>query len=314
MGIIRWLAGASLLLASACALAELTLFEHDNFGGARLDLHEPAYDLSSSGMNDRASSVVVRGGAWQLCEHANFGGRCVTLAQGEYRSLAQMGMNDVISSARPVGGPPTRPPVGGGGRGGRLVLFDGYDFGGNSHAFDQGVANLDRAGFNDRAVSAIVQEGVWEVCEHADFQGDCVRLGPGRHPDLGKVTGRASSVRQVADAGPAAYPPPVAPGPPPGAVRVVLYSGPNFSGREVVIDRNRVRNLEEVGFNDRARSLRVERGYWMFCSDADFEGDCRTFGPGDYPNLPYGLSGRISSGRRISEDYPYNQQPSWGPR
>jgi hypothetical protein len=71
-------------------------------------------------------------------------------------------------------------------------------------------------------------------------------------------------------------------------------------------------NLDGTGFNDRASSLRIERGYWVFCSDASFRGECRTFGPGDYPDLPSGLSGRISSGRRISDDYPYNRNPNWG--
>ena len=49
----------------------------------------------------------------------------------------------------------------------------------------------------------------------------------------------------------------------------------------------------------------------MFCSDSGFQGTCRTFGPGDYPTLPPGLNNSISSGRRISEDYPYNANPSW---
>ena len=49
----------------------------------------------------------------------------------------------------------------------------------------------------------------------------------------------------------------------------------------------------------------------MFCSDANFQGECRTFGPGDYPTLPYELNNRISSGRRITADYPYRQNPSW---
>ena len=48
----------------------------------------------------------------------------------------------------------------------------------------------------------------------------------------------------------------------------------------------------------------------MFCSDANFEGECRTFGPGDYPQLGW-LSNRISLGRRISNDYPYNAPPQW---
>jgi hypothetical protein len=56
--------------------------------------------------------------------------------------------------------------------------------------------------------------------------------------------------------------------------------------------------------------MRVERGYWMFCTDANFLGECRTFGPGDYPTLQW-FTNRISSGRRISNDYPYNALPQW---
>ena len=57
--------------------------------------------------------------------------------------------------------------------------------------------------------------------------------------------------------------------------------------------------------------MRVERGYWMFCTDANFEGECRTFGPGDYPSLPGGMGNRISSGRKVNDEYPYNQPPRW---
>ena len=45
-------------------------------------------------------------------------------------------------------------------------------------------------------------------------------------------------------------------------------------------------NLNTTGFNDRASSLRVQSGYWIFCSDSEFRGECRTFGPGDYASLP----------------------------
>lgn len=46
-------------------------------------------------------------------------------------------------------------------------------------------------------------------------------------------------------------------------------------------------------------------------SDAQFPGERRTFGPGDYPQLPAGLNDRISSGRRISDEYPYDREPNW---
>jgi len=71
-----------------------------------------------------------------------------------------------------------------------------------------------------------------------------------------------------------------------------------------------MRNLDPTGFNDRASSLRVESGYWIFCSDSEFRGDCRTFGPGDYASLP-GMNNVISSGRQISNEYPYGEKPNW---
>jgi hypothetical protein len=45
-------------------------------------------------------------------------------------------------------------------------------------------------------------------------------------------------------------------------------------------------------------------------ADADFRGECRTFGRGDYATLP-GMNNVISSGRRISNDYPYEGKPDW---
>jgi hypothetical protein len=70
-------------------------------------------------------------------------------------------------------------------------------------------------------------------------------------------------------------------------------------------------NLDHSGFNDRARSLRVESGYWIFCSDANFRGDCQTYGPGDYPQLPSGQKQSISSGRQVPGKYPYRNSAEW---
>jgi len=69
-------------------------------------------------------------------------------------------------------------------------------------------------------------------------------------------------------------------------------------------------SLYSVAYRYTASSLRVESGYWIFCSDSEFRGECRTFGPGDYASLP-GLNNAISSGRRISSSYPYGERPDW---
>ena len=202
----------ALCALSGAASAQLTLFEHDNYGGARYDVRGAVDNLANSGFNDKASSVRIRAGTWQICDDAYFRGRCVTLQPGDYPSLGQFGMNDKVSSARELGGygPPPQ------------------------------------------------QGGNWG-----------------------------------------------------GGARAILYSAPNFEGRNFVIDSNVVRDLANTGFNDRASSMRIEQGYWMFCSDANFEGRCMTFGPGEYPNLPGQLANRISSGRRVSSQYPYRQNPDW---
>lgn len=311
MPIPRLVLAAALLVIATVASAQITIYEHENYGGRSAQLYGPTPDFGGTGLNDRASSMVIGSGTWQFCEHAHFGGRCIVLSRGNYAALSAVGMNDRLSSARPMGGgspPPAAGPGGGGGRGAQIVLYESPDFRGRSIALDRGASNLDALGMNDRARSAIVYGGTWELCEHGDFRGDCQAFGPGRHPNLGGLSGRASSARLTRHGSPGGggYPPAWG-----GRVRAILYEGQNFSGRQYVITQDRLDNLGSGNFNDRASSLRIEQGYWVFCSDASFRGTCRTFGPGDYPNLPYDLSHRISSGRRISDHYPYSQPPNW---
>jgi Beta/Gamma crystallin len=196
---------------------------------------------------------------------------------------------------------------------GEITLFEREGFQGRRLTIRGTMSNLDRTDFNDRAESIIVRDGVWEVCSDARFSGQCTRLQPGEYPHLrGSLDRSISSAREV---GQAAYAPPAPAygggGGGGGQPRAILYSGQGLSGRTFEIDRNVVRNLDGTGFNDRASSLSVLGGYWMFCSDANFEGSCRTFGPGDYPNLPSDLDHRISSGRRIADRYPYEGRPTW---
>ena len=197
-----------------------------------------------------------------------------------------------------------------------LTLFGKPNFSGRQWRANDSIVNLANSGFNDRASSVIVRDGVWQLCDDAYFRGRCVTLQPGRYPSLSEIglNNRISSAREMSNWGP-----PPGPGHDGrgdgqwgGGVRAILYSNSDFRGDRYVIEDNVMPDLANTGFNDRAQSLRVERGYWIFCSDASFRGTCRTFGPGSYPNLPRGLDNRISSGRRIARDYPYNAQPSWG--
>ena len=97
------IAVATLGCAATVGAQEIVLYENDNFNGQRYSANHSINDLGSVGFNDRASSVTIRGGSWQLCSDAYFRGQCVTLGQGEYPSLGAMGLNDRVSSLREIG-------------------------------------------------------------------------------------------------------------------------------------------------------------------------------------------------------------------
>ena len=84
---ITMLAVSLALIATTTVASELTLFEHDNFNGRRFTVRDVVNNLGDAGFNDRASSVVVGRGTWQLCDDAYFRGNCVTLQPGQYPSL-----------------------------------------------------------------------------------------------------------------------------------------------------------------------------------------------------------------------------------
>ncbi|HQU48948.1 MAG TPA: beta/gamma crystallin-related protein [Casimicrobiaceae bacterium] len=303
------LAAATLALIAGPAIAqEILLFEGYEFGGRRFGANYSVSNLDGVDFNDRASSVVIRSGSWQLCTDANYRGRCVTHGTGEYR-LASMGLSNQVSSLRPVGeGGPGGGGWGGGGSGGSVTLFEDFGFGGRAFGVDGPTENLGRTGFNDRARSMIVRGGAWEVCADDGYR-NCRTFRPGEVANLGALAGQVSSLRPVGGGG----------GwgggrPPPDwndRGQVTFYEQPGFGGRSFAMNDEEIDNFAHTGFNDRAASLRIERGTWLFCSDADFRGTCRTFGPGSYPSLPGGLDRQISSARRIGGDYPYRNEPNW---
>jgi uncharacterized protein YcfJ len=191
----RALALAAVVVAGH-ASAAITLFGHDYFHGARVTLTQAAPDFREFNFNDRASSVIVEGEPWEVCQDVDFHNRCAVLRPGSYADLAAVGLGDRLSSARPMHRePPPAPPP----QSGDIVFFENVGFQGRDLATSSELDNLRRYGFNDRASSVIVFEGHWEVCEDADFDGRCMILRPGRYPDLRAMgmNDRLSSVRRV---------------------------------------------------------------------------------------------------------------------
>ena len=86
--------------ANAPRPSEIVFYERGNFEGRSLTVVDPLEDFRRSGFNDNASSAMVIGQPWQLCDDFGFNGRCVVLRPGRYASLAAMGMDNRISSVR----------------------------------------------------------------------------------------------------------------------------------------------------------------------------------------------------------------------
>jgi uncharacterized protein YcfJ len=82
------------------AVAEVTFYEREDFKGRSFNTEQQIENFKNVGFNDRASSVVVDRDWWQVCEDAQFGGRCVFLRPGRYGSLGDMGLNNSVSSVR----------------------------------------------------------------------------------------------------------------------------------------------------------------------------------------------------------------------
>lgn len=330
----RGLVAAALAFFSAGALAgEITLYENRDFRGDAVTLQSPVMDLERNGF-ETASSAVVRSGLWEACTNANFTGRCIQLQPGEYRNMNAL-LNDDIASAREltvssgvtdapivVGAAPssvvmpaapsavvvspvpsavvaptvpapvvaTRDP--------RIVLFADRGFGGASLELTKTMGGLERSEMYSGADAAVVYGGVWRLCSRQYFRGECADFAPGQYRDLGALTGHVASAELVAltTSAPVVTAPAV-------TGQVLLYDLPNFGGQSVAIDGGAVRDLQLVGFDSRAASMRIVSGTWVVCTDSDFRGQCRTMGPGEYARLPRDVDHRIASIRRLTDEY-----------
>jgi hypothetical protein len=173
----------------------LVLFDQQGLRGQRLAFDGNVRNMKRHEFNDRASSLLVREGTWQVCNAADFSGYCETLRPGAYTRLDQR-LSDRVSSVRRLDG-----HYGENGRRGReqaaVELFMQPGFAGTSFAASRDVESLGDTPFNDRVVSMFVNQGQWELCTDAGYRGQCIVVGPGRYEHLGELSQRLSSMRRV---------------------------------------------------------------------------------------------------------------------
>jgi beta/gamma crystallin len=201
------------LVIGAQAFAQVNLYEHDYFRGAVVVVKRPAGNLERYNFNNRASSAIISGEAWELCDQPGFSGRCVVLQPGTYESLEEM--NDSVTSMRPLGarsgpvaGGPAADPQGPRGpefaapsHSPGLTLYEYPNFSGASLFVERPRRRFERADFDSIASSAIVSGAAWEVCDGEEYSGRCVILKPGRFASLDR-TGMNNRISSARPAGP----------------------------------------------------------------------------------------------------------------
>jgi len=305
------MAAAALCAAQALAQpimrGEAVIYERADFRGRHVTVRADMANFEFAGLVDRAASIFVVNGTWELCSDAYFRGSCRIYEPGQYKNLGNQAQR--VASARLVTPPPQGWTSGNPmqpaperwldvGKG-DVSLFDARNFVGFLATLNEPVRDFDRIGINDRVASIIVNRGTWEFCTDAQFRGSCRLYGPGEYRQLPSGQDDAySSARPVAGT-PARVENPVGRAPSSerwgaGRARVILFESQDFQGRSLWLDAT-TPNLELVGFNDRTQSLIVEGGTWRMCSDAAGAGNCQEFGPGRYPILPRDLQSRLSS-------------------
>jgi hypothetical protein len=141
----------------------IILFEGVEYSGERRDFPNAVTDLDTYRFNDRARSVVIDDRAWEICEDANFEGRCVRLDR-DAPNLGAVGLSGKVSSARPLS-EAVAPPA-------ALLLYGQTGMRGRPLRLVAGAANLQAQGFNDTARS-LSAERPWQVCAEPNYAGRC---------------------------------------------------------------------------------------------------------------------------------------------
>jgi hypothetical protein len=78
----------------------LVMFDRTDYRGASRAVTSEALDLGSF-FGNRAGSVEILGGTWELCDSAAAHGRCVTLSENA-PDLSHIGLSGRVTSVRPI--------------------------------------------------------------------------------------------------------------------------------------------------------------------------------------------------------------------
>ncbi len=87
------------MFAGSTAMAGITFYESENFGGRQIGGNEAMPNFRAIDFNDRARSAIIDGGPWEVCVGTNFGNDCTVLAPGRYPTLGEWSQPDQLGAA-----------------------------------------------------------------------------------------------------------------------------------------------------------------------------------------------------------------------
>ena len=221
-------AAVTVLLAGTAqaATTEFIIFKQNNFRGPSQTIKGQVDNLEG-GFAREGSSLIVRGGYWEVCNRDHFKGDCYVLGPGEYPSLSPA-LDDRIVAVRFLGADKKhaarvakeerreareerrddrrearqerREDRREARRDGRIApgaveLYSLTDFKGPAVRVQDNVPTL--SGFDGQPSSVFVHSGTWELCSRAGYEGRCETFEPGRYARLERLNDRVSSLRQV---------------------------------------------------------------------------------------------------------------------
>ena len=219
-------AAVAALIAGAAQAGdtEIIIYKQPQFRGQTYLINGEVANIEN-GLASEGSSMVVKGGYWEVCTQDHFKGECYVIGAGQYPYLR--GLNNRIVSARFLGNdqryaqrslrydndrfakreerrearedsreyrdaPQSRWLASG-----AINLYGRPDFRGRTVRIDDNVRDLNDLNIGGRASSAVVHEGTWQACTEPGFRGQCTVLRPGEYRDLAMLDNRIVSLRQI---------------------------------------------------------------------------------------------------------------------
>ena len=241
--------------------AGLMLFTGEDFRGEVREVFEPVSTLHDYYFNDRAQSVAVLSGAWELCEHSDFTGRCVFI-RGDVQDLGWYGLDGELTSVRPI-----------------------YEYTEAEHGL---MFNRDRSGYIRYADNArygyddysygygsstrvsVYHYGYSPHYRSYGYYNPGLGHGPygfgwtryGANPNYGRHRHYKTRHKPLKGHYGARN----------GAV--TLYTDSYERGASLGLNKG-ISDLSRYRFNDNVSSLRINSGKWEVCEHANFRGRCQ---------------------------------------